>query len=44
MIDRPSNQFDWKQIVAVSLVVILAIIGFNSFVVINPGEAGVVAC
>ena len=43
MIDRNSNSFDWKQIIAISFVVVLAIIGFNSFVVINPGEAGVVS-
>jgi prohibitin 1 len=44
MIDRNNNNsFDWKQIIAISFVVILAIIGFNSFVVVNPGEAGVVS-
>lgn len=43
MIDRNSNNFDWKQIIAIGFVVILAIVGFNSFVVINPGEAGVVS-
>ena len=37
------DPFDWKQIIAIGFVVILVIIGFNSFVVINPGEAGVVS-
>lgn len=37
------DSFDWKQIIAIGFVVILVIIGFNSFVVINPGEAGVVS-
>lgn len=37
------DPFDWKQIIAVGFVAILVIIGFNSFVVINPGEAGVVS-
>jgi prohibitin 1 len=41
MLDR--NKSDWKQILAIGLVVILAVIGFNSFVVIDPGEAGVVS-
>jgi prohibitin 1 len=39
--DRSNS--DWKQILAIALVGILAVIGFNSFVVINPGEAGVVS-
>jgi prohibitin 1 len=37
------SKSDWKQILAIALVGILAVIGFNSFVVINPGEAGVVS-
>jgi prohibitin 1 len=37
------SKSDLKQILAVALVGILAVIGFNSFVVINPGEAGVVS-
>ena len=37
------SKSDWKQILAVALVAIVAVIGFNSFVVINPGEAGVVS-
>jgi prohibitin 1 len=37
------SKSDWKQIIAIALVGILAVIGFNSFVVINPGEAGVVS-
>jgi prohibitin 1 len=37
------SKSDWQQIFAIALVGILAVIGFNSFVVINPGEAGVVS-
>jgi prohibitin 1 len=36
------NKSDWKQILTIGLLTILVFIGFNSFVVINPGEAGVV--
>ncbi len=37
------NKSNWQQIFAVGLVILLVIIGFNSFVVINPGQAGVVS-
>jgi prohibitin 1 len=37
------NKSNWQQILAVGLVILLVVIGFNSFVVINPGQAGVVS-
>jgi regulator of protease activity HflC (stomatin/prohibitin superfamily) len=33
----------WQTTVALTLVGILAIIGLNAFVIINPGEAGVLS-
>ncbi|MBD0269432.1 MAG: prohibitin family protein [Cyanobacteria bacterium Co-bin8] len=39
MKDQPS----WQTLVLVGLVSLLAVIGLNSFVIINPGEAGVLS-
>ena len=37
------NKSNWQQILAFGFVIILVFIGLNSFVVINPGQAGVVS-
>ncbi|PZU93519.1 MAG: membrane protease subunit, stomatin/prohibitin [Pseudanabaena sp.] len=40
MQDQDTN---WQSIVLISILGILAVISFNSFVIINPGEAGVLS-
>lgn len=40
MQDQETN---WQSIVLISILGILAVISFNSFVIINPGEAGVLS-
>ena len=37
------QETSWKLLVLVAILSILAVIGFNSFVIINPGEAGVLS-
>jgi regulator of protease activity HflC (stomatin/prohibitin superfamily) len=37
------QDINWQSIVLISILVILAVISFNSFVIINPGEAGVLS-
>lgn len=40
---RSQQVENWQTIVAAVLVTIVALIGLNSFVIINPGEAGVIS-
>ena len=40
MLDQETN---WKSLVLVAILGILAVISFNAFVIINPGEAGVLS-
>ena len=37
------QETSWKLLVLAAILSILAVIGFNSFVIINPGEAGVLS-
>jgi regulator of protease activity HflC (stomatin/prohibitin superfamily) len=37
------QEISWKSLVLVAILGILAVISFNSFVIINPGEAGVLS-
>jgi len=43
MKNQPISQPSWQTAVFLALLGILAIVGLNSFVIINPGEAGVLS-
>ena len=37
------QETSWQSLVLVAIIGILAVISFNSFIIINPGEAGVLS-